>query len=293
MRKKLDLKNKKFGKLKVIKIFPKNNPAIYWECLCDCGNKIIVKGYSLKIGKTKSCGCLRFNNFKLTNHSKYSLKESLARKVWRNRYSEIEFYKFFKLSQESCYYCGSSPKLNKNNIYYYNTLDRIDSNLSHTIDNVVPCCLTCNNAKLNRNLEEFYQYVQNLQINIIKVIIDNKYNLNDLNKYQLITLKRIFYRYNDGDLNLNNFYNLIKKECYYCGVKCLNKTNLAGKDKNGTLIYNGLDRIDNNFPHNLNNVVPCCKYCNTAKNNLTLQEFYSWIKKVKNYLFLKVASNSG
>lgn len=28
-----------------------------WECECSCGNKKIVKGYNLRIGKTKSCGC--------------------------------------------------------------------------------------------------------------------------------------------------------------------------------------------------------------------------------------------
>lgn len=29
----------------------------YWECLCDCGNKLIVNGNSLSTGNTKSCGC--------------------------------------------------------------------------------------------------------------------------------------------------------------------------------------------------------------------------------------------
>jgi hypothetical protein len=30
-----------------------------WLCQCDCGNKKIIKGYNLKIGKTKSCGCIK------------------------------------------------------------------------------------------------------------------------------------------------------------------------------------------------------------------------------------------
>lgn len=29
-----------------------------WECLCDCGNKHVVVGYSLRQGYTRSCGCL-------------------------------------------------------------------------------------------------------------------------------------------------------------------------------------------------------------------------------------------
>jgi len=30
-----------------------------WLCQCDCGNEIIVLGYDLKRGHTKSCGCLQ------------------------------------------------------------------------------------------------------------------------------------------------------------------------------------------------------------------------------------------
>jgi hypothetical protein len=30
-----------------------------YVCLCDCGQEVIVKTYSLKSGLTRSCGCLR------------------------------------------------------------------------------------------------------------------------------------------------------------------------------------------------------------------------------------------
>ena len=29
-----------------------------WECLCDCGKKIVVSGTNLRSGNTRSCGCL-------------------------------------------------------------------------------------------------------------------------------------------------------------------------------------------------------------------------------------------
>lgn len=29
-----------------------------WECLCDCGVRLVVRGSNLRDGNTKSCGCL-------------------------------------------------------------------------------------------------------------------------------------------------------------------------------------------------------------------------------------------
>lgn len=52
-----DLTGKVFGKLKVLS-FHHTDGHSYWNCRCECGNDIIVKGKTLSSGKTKSCGCL-------------------------------------------------------------------------------------------------------------------------------------------------------------------------------------------------------------------------------------------
>lgn len=54
-----DLCGKKFGKLLVLEKLPqdKNGHSLY-KCLCDCGNEIILPGYSLSTNHTASCGCL-------------------------------------------------------------------------------------------------------------------------------------------------------------------------------------------------------------------------------------------
>ena len=59
----IDLTGMKFERLKVIKrannhIQPNGNIVVMWECECECGNKVIVRGISLRKGITKSCGCL-------------------------------------------------------------------------------------------------------------------------------------------------------------------------------------------------------------------------------------------
>ncbi|GEL14964.1 hypothetical protein [Pediococcus cellicola] len=52
---------KKFGRLKVIKRAGSNpaNGNAKWLCQCDCGNQVVVDGYALRSGQTRSCGCLK------------------------------------------------------------------------------------------------------------------------------------------------------------------------------------------------------------------------------------------
>lgn len=58
MVKKLNLVGKRFGKLTVLKLASINEYTV-WECLCDCGRTVNVKGVYLTTGQTKSCGCLK------------------------------------------------------------------------------------------------------------------------------------------------------------------------------------------------------------------------------------------
>lgn len=52
---------KKFGRLLVVQRAGSNpaNGNVRWLCRCECGNKVVVDGYSLRCGQTKSCGCLK------------------------------------------------------------------------------------------------------------------------------------------------------------------------------------------------------------------------------------------
>lgn len=56
----VDLTNKKFGKLTVIEQAPnKSTGRTAWVCQCDCGNMVVVGTKELQNGDTQSCGCLR------------------------------------------------------------------------------------------------------------------------------------------------------------------------------------------------------------------------------------------
>ncbi len=55
----IDMTKQKFGKLFVTgRAANGKRTQARWNCVCDCGGKVTVYGYSLRDGHTKSCGCL-------------------------------------------------------------------------------------------------------------------------------------------------------------------------------------------------------------------------------------------
>lgn len=55
-----DLTGRRFGRLLVLgPVVEADGSVQNWECLCDCGKKVICYKESLTSGATKSCGCLR------------------------------------------------------------------------------------------------------------------------------------------------------------------------------------------------------------------------------------------
>lgn len=47
---------------------------------------------------------------------------------------------------------------------------------------------------------------------------------------------------------------------------------------------NGIDRIDNAKGYLPGNVNPCCRDCNRAKTNRTMEEFSAWVLRLKEFL---------
>ena|SRR5208282_5065311 len=59
----IDLQNRRFGRLTVVRRCPDHvtiggHAIVVWQCSCDCGNLADISSGSLSQGKTKSCGCL-------------------------------------------------------------------------------------------------------------------------------------------------------------------------------------------------------------------------------------------
>lgn len=78
----MNLVNKKFGKLNVLKLFGQNEYRHkLYLCKCDCGAKKIILGSSLtrKKGSTKSCGCLLKKN-----GYKHGFEKTRFYKIWQD-----------------------------------------------------------------------------------------------------------------------------------------------------------------------------------------------------------------
>lgn len=89
-------------------------------------------------------------------------------------------------------------------------------------------------------------------------------------------------------ITIEQFSELIKQNCGYCNRKpysCVawgksKKDKINSKHK---LLYNGIDRIDNNLGYSLPNIITCCKVCNYAKRNMPHEEWISWLEDIRDY----------
>jgi hypothetical protein len=167
-----------YGQLTIINITPtlkkySKGYKRFYLCRCLCGKEKIVCKDSLLSKQTKSCGCL----IKKINYKRRNPKTPIN-KLYKNYQNSSKIRKilfnltleeFRNLTSRSCYYCNQKPKQIKKSTYFtyiYNGLDRINSDLGYTIDNIVPCCKKCNYAKGNLSTNDFYHHIQQIYENI-------------------------------------------------------------------------------------------------------------------------------
>ena len=55
----IDITGQRFGKVVVLRYSRTEEKRTQWICQCDCGQVKEITGRSLRLGVTKSCGCLR------------------------------------------------------------------------------------------------------------------------------------------------------------------------------------------------------------------------------------------
>jgi 5-methylcytosine-specific restriction endonuclease McrA len=82
------------------------------------------------------------------------------------------------------------------------------------------------------------------------------------------------------ELTSEQFKNLTKKNCVYCGVE---PRQVCKVKKSSAYMYNGVDRKDNKLGYTVENTCTCCKQCNRAKHSMPIEEFLEWIDRIAKF----------
>lgn len=91
----IDMTGQRFGKYTVIDIVHRKGGAgkhIYWNCICDCGNRREVSGSDLRIRGTKMCkSCARTKHGK-TNTPEYGVWCKIKSRCYNKSHKFYEYY---------------------------------------------------------------------------------------------------------------------------------------------------------------------------------------------------------
>lgn len=147
-----DITGQRFGRLVVLnRAQSKRGTEAWWLCRCDCGNEPIVRGVTLRRGKTVSCGCYGIEvrraavavyRPKLRDRLRQYRHNARTRELSWN----LSFEEFEELFDGSCAYCGLTPA---------EGVDRINNLLGYEAANAASCCYICNRAKNNLTEEQW------------------------------------------------------------------------------------------------------------------------------------------
>lgn len=96
------------------------------------------------------------------------------------------------------------------------------------------------------------------------------------NLYNIYMKKCVEERGYEFELSKEEFFKLTKTNCYYCNKE----PSQIKKGKYSNYIYNGIDRVDNSEGYLKDNVVACCKECNSNKSGISKE----LVVKVYNFL---------
>ena len=143
--------------------------------------------------------------------------------------------------------------------------------------------------KRGAELAKFKEYKTVDEVN--KELIENDSHQLGFRNYLFRTAKAgAANRNHEWHLTKEEFINIIRKNCYYCGTEprpaseeLLEK---RGNTKQPTFYYNGIDRIDSSKDYTMDNCVSCCPMCNYMKNTFKQKDFLDQIVKIYNHLNL-------
>jgi len=134
----------------------------------------------------------------------YSDYEVSARK--RGLLFDLEFEAFSELVSKPCEYCDALSECEVNGI------DRVNNDFGYVLENVVPCCSTCNKMKCDYTLEEFKQHIIRIyeKLSIMKLPTITVATVPELKNRSYKRPKEILVYYSKG--KLEEYIDLCKRD---------------------------------------------------------------------------------
>lgn len=129
-----------------------------------CNQENLLKNFTKSKGKygrgihCKTCSNKKTKINRDKKEGKLNVYMSAAKK--RGIDWELTSDEFLSFWEKNCNYCNSKIETIG--------LDRIDSNLSYSLTNVVPCCIICNKMKLDMPLKSWFEHMQKIIANLLE-----------------------------------------------------------------------------------------------------------------------------
>lgn len=172
-----DYSGTKVGSLTILEATKERcSSGVVYNAACKCGNKRTIPSgtirRAIREGYKPSCNKCENSEIIITGNPEEAALRFLYKQYkhsakMRGYSFELSLDDFKSITKEDCVYCGVEPKqvcktYNKgvNGEYTYNGLDRVDSNRGYELNNIKPCCGTCNTMKSNLTYEEFISHIK-------------------------------------------------------------------------------------------------------------------------------------
>lgn len=139
--------------------------AKVWKVQCqNCKN--ITFGTMTEIKKHLVCGnCKERPKGETGLLQHYNTYVDKAKR--RNIQFNLSLEEFKAITSQNCHYCNDEPKPIKYittewSQYFGIGIDRMNNNQGYILSNCLPCCSTCNKAKLTMSYQKFTDYLKRL-----------------------------------------------------------------------------------------------------------------------------------